>query len=162
MANNPIPVCVVGLVDGNKILLVQRNKEPYKGYWSLVGGKFELGERLKDAIKREVMEETGFSIGNFKISGMYNEILLDKNDNPLYHFLFVTVKASLDKNVERKDVNDAAIKTSKWFDLPLKDTTNIIPSDSVMIENIDSDNPVYKEFVLKGDGNELKLVSVRE
>jgi ADP-ribose pyrophosphatase YjhB (NUDIX family) len=162
MKNIPIPVCIIGLVDGIEILLIKRKKEPYKGYWGLVGGKFELGESIEDVIRREVMEETGFSVGSFKINGMYNEILLDKDDNLLNHFLFVAVKVNLDKNVKRKNVKDAGIESSKWFNLPLKDNKNIIPSDLIMLENFNSDIPVFKEFVMKEDGDELKLVEVVE
>ena len=46
----------------NRILLVERGREPLKGWWSLPGGAVEVGERLEAAIRREVLEETGLQV----------------------------------------------------------------------------------------------------
>lgn len=52
-----VSVCVVR--DG-RVLLAQRAKnDRLKGLWSLPGGHVELGETLRDAALRELMEETG-------------------------------------------------------------------------------------------------------
>ncbi len=45
-----------------EVLLIQRGKEPRKGAWSVPGGKVDFGERVEDALTREVMEETGIQI----------------------------------------------------------------------------------------------------
>jgi len=41
------------------VLLVQRAKAPALGLWSLPGGHIEAGELARDALQRELMEETG-------------------------------------------------------------------------------------------------------
>jgi 8-oxo-dGTP diphosphatase len=58
------PIVGVGaiLIDGNSVLLVKRGKEPLKGEWSVPGGAVELGESLEEAVRREVLEETGLEI----------------------------------------------------------------------------------------------------
>jgi 8-oxo-dGTP diphosphatase len=44
--------------DDNRILIANRNHEPFKGYWCLPGGHIERYESVTDAIIREVKEET--------------------------------------------------------------------------------------------------------
>ena len=61
-----------------KILLVERGKEPLKGYWSLPGGALETGERLKDGLRREVMEETGLIVEPGEVFEIFERIMPDK------------------------------------------------------------------------------------
>ena len=58
------PIVGVGavVVDGDRVLLVQRGHEPAKGKWSLPGGMLELGESLVQGVVREVEEESGLVI----------------------------------------------------------------------------------------------------
>ncbi|WP_428408583.1 NUDIX hydrolase [Hyphococcus sp.] len=47
---------------GEEALVIRRGREPLKGQWSIPGGKVDYGERLHDAVAREVREETGVEI----------------------------------------------------------------------------------------------------
>jgi ADP-ribose pyrophosphatase YjhB (NUDIX family) len=42
-----------------EVLLVRRGRAPLAGSWSFPGGGVALGERLEEAARREVLEETG-------------------------------------------------------------------------------------------------------
>jgi len=44
---------------GDRVLLVQRGRNPGKGRWTIPGGFVEQRERLEDAVVREIREETG-------------------------------------------------------------------------------------------------------
>ncbi len=57
--------------DKDKLLLVKRNKKPYKNCWNGIGGKIEGNETPIEAAKRECMEETSISLENPKLLVTY-------------------------------------------------------------------------------------------
>jgi 8-oxo-dGTP diphosphatase len=71
------------------ILLVERAGEPLKGYWSLPGGLVETGERLEDAVRREVLEETGLEVTPARRFDIFERIMLDQHGQAEYHYLLV-------------------------------------------------------------------------
>lgn len=50
--------------EGEKVLLIQRKNEPFKGQWALPGGFLEDEESLETGAKRELQEETGLRVQN--------------------------------------------------------------------------------------------------
>lgn len=68
MASSERPVVAVGgiVIDRSqgepRVLLIKRARAPSAGQWSLPGGRVELGERLSDALARELREEAGVAV----------------------------------------------------------------------------------------------------
>jgi ADP-ribose pyrophosphatase YjhB (NUDIX family) len=161
-----LPVVLIALFDKNKILLAKRKREPYKGFYGILGGKQTFGLLTKDIVKKEVLEETGFSvkIDSIETRGSYSEILLDKNNNPKHHFIFRVCKAEIDKKIS-DEIEDAGIEKIKLFDLPLSEDIKrkIIPTDLIMLEHVLSDKKhEFKEFVMQETNpNELKIVCIK-
>jgi 8-oxo-dGTP diphosphatase len=163
---NPLSVILIALFDKNKILLAKRKREPYKGFYGILGGRQTFGMLTKDVVNKEVLEETGFSTkrDSIKVRGLYSEILLDKQGSPKDHFIFRTCKAEVDKKVS-ENLEGTDIEKFKWFDLPLtEDIKNrIIPTDLIMLEHILSERDYdFKEFVMKEteDSSVLEIVSL--
>lgn len=57
-----------------KVLLVQRAHAPFKGLWSLPGGRVRFGERLEAAVRREVEEETGIALPRYAFYCLHEAI----------------------------------------------------------------------------------------
>ena len=55
---------------GREILLMRRSDN---GHWGLPGGFVELGESVADAARREVIEETGWSVELGRLIGVYSD-----------------------------------------------------------------------------------------
>jgi 8-oxo-dGTP diphosphatase len=52
----------VALIDGERVLLVQRAFPPYRNLWTLPGGRREAGESAEECAAREVQEELGLRV----------------------------------------------------------------------------------------------------
>ena len=60
------PAVIVGVVDGDRILLTRyADRRGYRRH-SLVAGFVEVGETLEDTVRREVMEEVGLRVKNIR------------------------------------------------------------------------------------------------
>ena len=71
------------------ILLVERAGEPLKGYWSLPGGLVETGELLEDAVRREILEETGLVVEPVSRFDIFERIMRGDEGRVEYHYLLV-------------------------------------------------------------------------
>jgi 8-oxo-dGTP diphosphatase len=64
-------------------LLIRRGKPPSEGRWSLPGGRVHPGERLADALVREMREETGLSV---EVGPL---VLVAKVIEPSFHYVIL-------------------------------------------------------------------------
>jgi ADP-ribose pyrophosphatase len=74
------------VVRGGAVLLVQRGRAPGAGKWSVPGGRVQFGERLTDAVEREVLEETGLHVRADRFAGWAERIGADPE--PYHHVIF--------------------------------------------------------------------------
>ena len=56
----------------NKIVLIKRRNAPFKEYYALPGGFVDYGEKVEDAVIREVKEETGLKTKIEKLVDVYS------------------------------------------------------------------------------------------
>jgi 8-oxo-dGTP diphosphatase len=77
------------IFDSEKLLIVERAGEPFKGYWSLPGGILESGEKLDQGIRREVLEETGLEVEPLSVFEIFERIIQDAEGRAEYHFVVI-------------------------------------------------------------------------
>ena len=56
----------VALIDGDKVLVIQRAFAPFAGLWTLPGGRREPGETIANTAAREVREELGLGVADLR------------------------------------------------------------------------------------------------
>ncbi len=56
-----------------RVLLIRRKNEPFKGAFALPGGFVDPGETVGDGCRREVWEETGLSVDDLALVGVYSD-----------------------------------------------------------------------------------------
>lgn len=69
--NNPLPVVSALIFHNAKILLIKRKGDVYKDYWALPGGIINYLEEPRDALRREVYEETGMILDTYTLVDAY-------------------------------------------------------------------------------------------
>jgi len=63
-----------------RILITQRPLHaPHGGYWEFPGGKLEVGESAEHALIREIKEEVGLDVHQYKLLGHINHDYADKS-----------------------------------------------------------------------------------
>lgn len=92
------PLLGVGAVvfRGDEVLLIERGKEPLKGWWTLPGGMVEVGEKLEAAVMREVLEETGLSVKPKSVAAIFERIMPGEEGRTEYHYVIIDYLCELE------------------------------------------------------------------
>ncbi|AHK72243.1 hypothetical protein AD931_00965 [Gluconobacter oxydans] len=104
--------CGAVLLRENSLLLVYRKRDPERDHWGLPGGKVDPFETLQQAVRREILEETGLQIERMSLLCIVDQIAPDRNEHwiaPVYIAEDFTGNAAV--------MEPEALGDVKWFPL---------------------------------------------
>jgi 8-oxo-dGTP diphosphatase len=113
------------ILDGARVLLVKRGQPPSLGKWSIPGGLVHLGERIEEAVHREVLEECGVRVRLLGLCGVIDRVRLAPEDPARVHFHYVIIDyvAAVEAGAPRAGSDAAEVRWVPVAELTAYDTT---------------------------------------
>jgi len=117
------------ILDGDRVLLVKRGRPPSQGKWSIPGGLVHLGERIEDAVRREVMEECGVPVRLLGLCGVIDRVRLAETNGSEpervhYHYVIIDYVATVEAGVPQAGSDAAEVRWVPIAELGGYDTTD--------------------------------------
>lgn len=108
-----MPCGTLIITDGNDNFLLQKRVDD--GMWALHGGSIELNESAEDAMKREVKEELGLNITNYKLLNVYSgkeyyHIYPNKDEVSCIDIVYVSIYDGSSITLQESEVSEV-----RWF-----------------------------------------------
>lgn len=117
----------------DELLLVRRGHGPAAGSWSLPGGRVEFGEDLREALVREILEETGLEVVVEEFLGWVERI---GDDPEPYHFVILDFLVHVfDPDVAPRAGDDAA--EVRW--VPVAELVELTLTDGLLDFLVDTE-----------------------
>ena len=131
---------------GDEYLMLHRTKkqnDENHDKWIGVGGKFEAGESPEDCMRREIFEETGLTVTDYRYRGIVT-FVSDLYETEYMHLFTVTDWTGEARECDEGEL--AWIKKQKLFDLTLWQ------GDRIFLRLLQEDAPFFSlKLTYKGD-----------
>ena len=119
------PATIIGVTDGNRILLSKYAGRSFKKY-ALLAGFAEIGETIEETVKREVMEEVGLKVKNLRY---YKSQPWSFTDTLLFGF-YVDLDGEEDITLDQEE-----LALAQWFDrdeIPVEPSRDSLTNEMIM------------------------------
>lgn len=116
--NAALAVAAVLLDPEDRILLIERAREPARGKLALPGGFVEIGETAEAALSREIREEVGLEVREFEfLCSRPNEYLYSGITYPIVDLFFTARLVSIHRAVALDEVASIEWRGLREIDL---------------------------------------------
>ena len=136
--------------DGQYLMLhrVKKEKDLNKDKWIGVGGKFEDKESPEDCLKREVLEETGLTLTDWRYRGIVTFV---SNEAPTEYMHLFTAEGF------EGEIKVCDEGTLEWVPKETVPSLNLWPGDKIFLRLL-SENAPFFSLKLTYDGPALTAV----
>ena len=90
--------------ENGKLLCIEKTRGPYQHRFDLPGGSQELGEGLTETLKREVLEETGYTLIRYSNPRMYDVLVQEEGKDFAVHHIMAFYDVVLDLERSQKSL----------------------------------------------------------
>ncbi len=111
--DRPFLAVSAAIVRDGRVLVVQRARPPASGVYTLPGGVVEAGESLREALVREVREETGLAIEPVALAGHREVVARDAAGRVERHFVILAFAA---RWVSGEPQLNEELSEARWMD----------------------------------------------
>lgn len=153
MIGMPKLTTLVYCVENDKVLLAQRKKEPFVGYWIAPGGKIDPGESPYECAVRELAEETGLNAQNPRLRGIVTET---SPRSDWQWMIFIYVVTSFSGTI----ISDEREGILRWCPLANSVDLHMPEADRIFFPKVlDINQPIYQATFHYDDNLLLNKVS---
>ena len=113
--------------ENGKLLCIEKTRGPYQHRFDLPGGSQEVGEGLTETLKREVLEETGYTLNSYSNPRIYDVLVHEEGQGFAVHHIMAFYDMVLDFEQSQKpllqEVHDGSNDSANVIWLNLEEIT---------------------------------------
>lgn len=115
------------VVSEGKVLL-NKCRSRLGEYYALPGGGQHPGETLEEAVKRELLEETGVSVRPIRLAALYERIASGREDGANHKMYFIFLCERENVPVKKPTERDSYQIGIEWVPIETIEKTNLFPA----------------------------------
>lgn len=77
------------IIIDDKVVIIKRKTEPDSGKWTIPGGAINVGEKIRDGLRREIFEETALEVKVGNLIDIAEKIFKDNEGKIIYHYVIL-------------------------------------------------------------------------
>ena len=127
------------MIKDNKIALVRKARGGYKGKFDLPGGGIEHTEQPFETLKREIREEAGIGITNYKLLDVVATNIKWEMEPDLWedlHHIGILYTVETNESSLKSDADDLDSDGANWYNLNELNKTELSPFTIMALEKL--------------------------